>query len=607
MKRLAFFFYLISLVAGLIGQPFQSVFEKDLSPSFFDYFLSSGEKNFYLSPDGQRLFFTSDLKYTVLSAEDGSIIAEDDNVQKANAGMASFLGILKNRSLNRKDALEEVRFDEGTEYMAFDEKGIVVMMDWSKDKNIIKAIDLKSGEIKWQTERYRYSASSKSQMLDLILGMAGANFFQREYPQDIARASANLQGFGEQTFTTQKASPAAYGFMIPLPSANKVMLRVQDKYVALDLDTGEEKWVYDKRVLNIGFSDIASDGNLVIVNFNSSYFQANERLILKLDVETGEEIWTTKHLSDFRAGRTYMVGDRLVCDYYGSEVFDLNHGERILISLDERVINTQNKMTQAFASDASGSRGTEAIASPSVVQGQYLYTSCFKLGKRFFANDGSSKAIVQKYDLENGKMLWQSDKLGRGTDLSFASEDFVFVREGQAMGKSALFILDAATGEVLTETDNIDGFIYREGAADILTQSYLYRAGKKSVYAFNQENWKLEKEFDTRKSKVGKLQAMIPAYNELLAVGDKGLVFFDASGKTEDAIQTEPIIGTFWTGDYGFIFTTKNTLAIDLKERKIAKKLPLSVENGVQVLFSEDASQMMMIRGGQTLLGYKNN
>ena len=89
-----------------------------------------------------------------------------------------------------------------------------------------------------------------------------------------------------------------------------------------------------------------------------------------------------------------------------------------------------------------------------------------------------------------------------------------------------------------------------------------------------------------------------------MAIGDKGVVFFDAKGKAEDAIQTGVILGTYWTDRYGFIFTTQNILAINLKEKKVASELKASIQNGAQTLFSEDGSQMMMIKGGQYLTGY---
>ena len=206
----------------------------------------------------------------------------------------------------------------------------------------------------------------------------------------------------------------------------------------------------------------------------------------------------TNHLSDFRVGRTYLLGDRLICDYYGAEVFDLSTGKRLFLSIDERTIKSQNAMTAVFMADAAGGRRTEAIASPSILSGEYLYTSVFALGKRRYANDGSSKAIILKYDLRSGKQIWESQKLSAGTDLSFVSEQHVFVRKGKATGKSSLIILDTQSGKLIAETQSIDGFLYREGCADVLTDSYLFRGGKKNVYAFSTADWKDHETFQTK-------------------------------------------------------------------------------------------------------------
>jgi outer membrane protein assembly factor BamB len=590
----------------LLAQPLQLVAEKTYEINFFDYFLSSGQQDFYFSRDGSRIFLTSDLRFQVLDANNGELLNTGKHVSKANAGIASLFGILKNRSFNREDAIEKARFDEGTEYLALPEEGLVLILDWNVEENFVKAIDLETGALVWKTDRYRYSASSKSQYVDLFLSMAHAGRLQRSTPQEIATKTARLQGYGAQHAPANEASPAALGFFTPMSGTGLILLRVQDRYVALDLKTGVERWVYDQRKLNFGFAEMSADGALVVVNFNSSYFQAKERLILKLDPKTGQEIWTAEHLSDFREGRTYLIGDRLVCDYYGAEVFDLKTGKRLLLSIDERTVKTQNAMTAVFMSDASGGRGTEAIASPSVIQGDFLFTSTFKLGKRTYANDGSSKALIQKYDLRSGKQLWESKKLDAGTDLSYASAQQVFVRKGKAFGKSSIFVLDAQSGELLTETKTIDGFVYREGAADILTDAFLYRGGKKDIYAFAADSWELSQTYDAKSAKVGKLQAMVPAEHALMSIGDRGVAFFDGKGEAAAVIETPLLTGSFWNDRYGFLFSPQQTQVIDLKTQQVAAKLNVSPAETTQFLFSEDGSRLVVIRNGQQISIFAN-
>ncbi|MEM7655480.1 MAG: hypothetical protein AAF399_05070 [Bacteroidota bacterium] len=598
--RTSFLFLLaLSYLGLLFAQPFQPLVEKEFEPQFLDYFLSSGQKDFYFSPDGSRLFLTTDLRYHVLDANSGAVIGEGKHLSKLDAGLASLAGILRNRSFSREDAIEKSRFDEGTEYLALPEEGVILMLDWNKDDNHIKALDLETGQIRWQVDRYRYSASSKSQYVDLVLGLANAGRLQRKTPQEIARKNAKLQGYGEQSLLSQPASLAAWGFFTPLPGTGLVLMRIQEKYVALDLKTGAERWVYDQRKLSFGFAEMSEDDGLILVNFNSSYFQANERLILKLDPQTGEEIWTANHVSDFREGRTYLRGDRLICDYYGAEVFDIKTGERILLSIDEKTIKTQNAMSSLFMADGAGGRGTQAIASPSVLVGHHLYTSIFQLGKRRYANDGSSKAIVQKYDLRSGQRLWESDKLSVGTDLAYASEKEVFVRKGKAFGKSSLYILDAQSGRTQGETKTIDGFIYREGTVDILTEAYLYRGGKKNIYAFAASDWDLKQTYDAKGAKVGKLQVMVPAEGALMSVGDKGVVFFDGTGKAGSVISTPMITGSFWNDTYGFLITNKRTLAIDLAKQSQAGQLNWIPNERTLFLFSETGDRLAIIRDGQ--------
>ena len=109
------------------------------------------------------MFISSDLRYQVLDATTGELLAEGEHVKKANAASASLLGILKNRSFNREEAIEKVRFDEGTEYLVLPEAQTALILDWNVEKNLVKAVDLRSGEVKWTVDRYRYTSSSKAQ------------------------------------------------------------------------------------------------------------------------------------------------------------------------------------------------------------------------------------------------------------------------------------------------------------------------------------------------------------------------------------------------------------------------------------------------------------
>ena len=599
MKRIIFLFLTFVHVA-LFSQSLQLKFEKSFTPNFFDYFLSAADKQFYLSDDGIRMMINSDLKYQIFSTENGELVGEGEHVKKQNAGIASLFGILKNRSFNREDAIEKARFDEGTEYLVFQEEGLIIMLDWNKDENVIKALDLKTGELKWKTDRYRYSSSSKSQYVDLILGVANAGRLQRNTPRDIAYNNARLQGFGEGGIPNQDASPAARGFITPMSGSGSFLMRVQEKYVAIDLQTGTEKWVYDQRKINIGFSEMANDGNLIIVNFTSSYLKANQRLIIKLDPQTGKEIWTAEHISDFREGRTFLHQDRLICDYYGAEVFDLKTGQRVLLSISEKTIKTQNAMTSMFMSDASGGRGTQSIASPSFVEGNFLYTSVFKLGKRIYANDGSSKAMVHKYNLQTGAKIWESNKLPIGTDLSLATEDFVFVRQGKAMGKSALLVLDPKSGEVIAETDNIEGFIYRAGATDMLAGEYLFRSGKKNIYSFSTQNWKLSETYKSKDLLVGKIQALLPADNDLAVIGDKGMNFL-SGGKM---IHAGSVRSSFWNSDYCVLFLNNQTVIVNLKTNQEVGRLDFAPNEDTIVLFSQNTNTLMVVKEKKNLLVY---
>lgn len=584
--------FCFSLFSSAHAQEFSATLKKEISPSIVDQFLTAQKREFYLSDDGNTLLLSTDTYYSILDlGNNGEEIATGDHIVKAKRLTSFLLDALV--AGNRDKLVGNVTFDEGTEFYVDESAGIVVFLDWSIGKNIVKAVDLKSGELLWETSDYSFAPSTENQMIDQVLSLSIAQTASRAPSWGVANPSMALATLPLEKVRSSRYSQAAAGFIIPAQGTGHFILKTKDGYHGLDLKSGAKKWTYDSDI-TVGFSEITTDGKIVLVNFNSSYFKASKKIIALLDPSTGQEVWRTSHLSDFRNNRTYVYGDRLVCDYYGAEVFDMKTGDRVLLTIDERTVKTQNSMTSMFMNNADGSRSTESIASPSILRGKFLYASSFKLGPREFANDGSSKAVIHKYDLETGEKIWSSDKLAKGTDLAHATPDFVLVRKGKAFGKSSLFILDAASGSTVKETDDVDGYISQDMANDVMTNGALYRTGKKSIYAFNQQDW-FVKEYDVKKLGIGRILVNIPVYENLTLVGTEGVAVLDPSGeaKTNYPVANPEV---YSVSNNCFIFSDAGLSVVDSSGGLQENITNLSVKSGDVFLFDKTGESFVCIK-----------
>ncbi|MEM7109465.1 MAG: hypothetical protein AAF519_14665, partial [Bacteroidota bacterium] len=137
-------------------------------------------------------------------------------------------------------------------------------------------------------------------------------------------------------------------------------------------------------------------------------------------------------------------------------------------------------------------------------------------------------------------------------------------------------------------------FVYRQGAGDILTDKYLYRSGKKSIYVFDKENWKVVSEFDGRDAKIGKLQATTQAGNNLLLIGDKGVAFFSPEGKMLNSANLS-IFSAAWNNRKCFAFTGNQTQVFDLTSTSKIQDIAQTVTNGSMFLMSDDAAKLGII------------
>ncbi|MEM6526149.1 MAG: PQQ-binding-like beta-propeller repeat protein [Bacteroidota bacterium] len=563
------------------SQELKLKYKQELSDKAMDIFVDAKLRQFYMTATGDRLLLNSESGYFVYDLQNqGKLIGEGDHVVKSNF-------------VTRESTSGTVNLEEGVEYHVFEEENIVIFLDWNLTKNVVKALDLTTGKELFVLDNYRFTTSADKQVLKALASVTATQVTQ----EALLNSGINAGTVGMTVLSTgvtqsQYNSAGFSTYATPLEEASKLLVKTEAGLTCLSVSSGKELWTY-KSDITIGFAGMPDSKSLVLVNFQSDTFKKNERLIVKLDLETGNELWRVEPLNKFKENRTYLVGNRLICDYFGAEVFDLNTGKQLLLSIHPKAGKSSNLMS-SFMANNDGSRSSASISSPSLVHNNYLYTSTWKNGPRDFPNDGSGKASFQKYDLRTGEKLWEASKIAKGVDIAFADDSHLFVRKGKAFGKSSLFVLNAQTGKVQTETDNIDGFVYRQGASDILTDKYLYRSGKKSIYAFDKQNWKVVGEFDGRDAKIGKLQASGQAGDNLMLIGDKGVAFFSPQGKLINSANLN-IATAMWNNLKCFAFSGNKTEVFDLNATNKIQDIPQTVTNGSLFLISDYADRLSII------------
>ena len=107
-------------------------------------------------------------------------------------------------------------------------------------------------------------------------------------------------------------------------------------------------------------------------------------------------------------------------------------------------------------------------------------------------------------------------------------------------------------------------------------------------------------------SQTGKLQAMIPGEDHLMTIGDKGVAFFGGSGEAGHAIQTSAVQSSFWNETHCFLFTDRQSHAIDLKSRQVVASLPFSPNEQIDFFFSADGRSMLLIKNQSQMMFYSN-
>ena len=611
-------FFANHLIAQDLPLQFSQTFKQDWKKEW----LSSGQKEFYISDDGQRIIFMTDRVFQIRDGSDGTLISSGSLLPKRNKLWNAFSfegGGTVSQAANNFD------FAEGAGFAVFPEENLMLMLDWNSDKNYVKVFDMESGKMIWDTDQYQYAASLEKMIARALLQAAAQQAVQTAYLSSASFADdIFLQGvsgvMSQQAYETARQSGyatfSAAAFVTPMEGTGKVLLRSSGELVALDMETGEEQWRFDDFPLVVGFHRMLDDDRILLVNNNSNILQkeGGARTSVVLDVNTGEELLRFDPKTSFKYDRTYVLDDKLVMASEGLEIFDLNTGERLVYTLQKEKKDAEDASSfgKFLAQDDGAAESQDAPQYVgSFFNGNYVYTTnAFDLtGTTVLpAQVGlTSKINIAKFDPYTAERLWMHEKIsGSIVDLPYANEDDVVLVKDAAFGAPRWLIIDAASGELKKEMKMESGYAFRAGPSTIWNDDVAYYADKDGIFLYNTKSWEQEKFVNVDEMDIGKMQTMILHDHGLLLICDKGVVFLDNDGSSLGKEEIKRIKGAVWNADHCLVFTKDGTRALSMEAGKSIGTLDYTpVDEEYEFYITADNNVVITITEQQEMRAYK--
>lgn len=387
------------------------------------------------SEDRGVSYSASDKKMTVFSNKDGSVVWSKPFKEMAP-------------KLRKIDEL-----------IPFWESDCVFLFDRKLGKDQIAVIDLKSGKLLWNTDKY----------------------------QNVSEATIHY-------------APDQDGFAIVMTKG----LVKKSTLVFIKAKTGEEVWETEKLTGVIGFTHKTDDGKYVVLNYAPSGLQfilaGFKSQIMKMDFESGDILWDSPYMGvwrkkvvtkekvgkvEFKEGKIFLLND-------GLQVFDEKTGST-LWSASYNFTPSQVVGKPAGTVLAFGVYG--AVADPLII------------GRDVYVLEMSNKKNqkLKKYDINSGRLLWTSPEIQKAKAIPnmYVINDVVVLQIGGAVECQSI-----------TRTKDAEG--------NFTTHYNVYYKNVKptGIQAFNSDSGK--KLWDSEKFKKG-ITNMIPAGDDILICSGKAL------------------------------------------------------------------------------------
>lgn len=598
-------------------------FKQTLKQGIIREIISSGQKEFFITDDGERIIFLTDQILQLRDGTDGSMIISRNLLPKKNwllpaVSVATYSGLLNQAARNFK-------FPEGAGLVVFPDENVMLLLDWNAKQNLVKAFDLSSGEQLWESDQHRFTADLK--------GAVARALFESIAQQATTSMALNGQHFANDILLTalsgasevtahqrgHVATAGARAFVTPLFGTGTCLLRVGSQQVCLNLRSGEEQWRYAAFPLMVGFHRMLDARRVLLVNQNNNLLQkeGGSRTSVVLDVTTGEELIHFDPIANFRYATTHVVDNYLVIADQAVEAFDLTTGKRTIYTLqdeseDPETARPLTKRLEAFwgSEDESPGENLGPYTSNSLRAGDHVYTAYAYdvTGTTVVPAPGGTftKDYVTKIDVSTGERQWTHEKLDKMiSEIPYANEQEVVVVKRPPLGTEQWLVLDASTGELKQEMKMPKGYAFRAGPSTLWEDERVYYAGKQGIHLYGTADWKEKNFIATKELKLGKMQTMIRTSTGIMVLLDKGIAFFDPQGELVEQRELKKLRGAVWNDTHCLVFTKDKSYALSLQNAELSGTIDYSPTDEHEFYMMAQSPTIMTITDQRLLRAYR--
>lgn len=458
------------------------------------------------------------------------------------------------------------------------ESDAVLLFDKKMGKDQVACIDMKTGNLLWNSERYQLSSS-----------------------------------FGSALVGSENESSSFADLFVDIPEEKGFIVTLKKEIIFVNAKTGEEKWSTEKFKGVVG-QYVYKDGHIVAVNFVpgglGALFTGNKNQIAKINMANGSIVWEQEYVG--RAERKVITkeflfdldikDDMVVLRMNGIQTYDFNTGAKLWAAAFDF---TADKMVGKPAGTKKfGVYG--AVADP-IFSGDDVYVL-----------DMSSKKsqYLKKYDKNTGKLLWTSAEIkgARAIPAIGLSGDKVVLQLGGVVEAQAYIRkqVKQSDGTYTWETETrvwypdvkpwglqafntTDGSLawdserFKKGISNSFTidGNVLITSGK-ALYSIKAENGDVNYEVELKDDGIGRGEKLELYKDKAVVIGAKGVATHNISdGKLVASAKYKKSFLEDYKGDYLIMKTDKDDIAcFDLKDCTFKQ---FNARKGAAISLTEEA------------------
>jgi outer membrane protein assembly factor BamB len=404
-----------------------------------------------------------------------------------------------------KDMTERLRKID--EFVPFWDSDCLFAFDKKVGKDKLAVIDLRTGDVLWESDKYQGLTSSSIKYI------------------------SERKGF---------------------------ILSLTRSLVFVDARTGEEKWETSQVVGAIG-KYLFDEGDMIAVNVAPSgllsFFKLFKPVITRINLDNGDVKWMTKYYGipekkivtkervyDFR-----KEGDKLFLELNGIQVFDYETGANLWSASYDATPDVKKPATVNRFGNRSGfvSIGVyETTADPVRVGNDvYIVETTKKRDQK-----------IKKYDFNTGKLLWTSPEIKKAKCIPnlFVKGDKVIIQIGGMVEYQGVYMSVVESEGYTTRTyskrvyyDNVipnglqafntsDGSLawdterFKKGITNAFSEGEnIYVSSGKALYSIRAADGNVNYEVDVKNGGVGNAQQIRKYKDKIIVIGLKGVSAFN--------------------------------------------------------------------------------